>query len=260
VVTTEALLDNGLDVDSPVDCPAETVAGGRPFRNSGSFGLGQVPFSEAFARSCNTTFVLGAEVLPDGALVEAAETFGFNLDYSIGVPAVLGSFPDPQSPEEVTSAAIGQGRVEASPMHMASVAAAAANGTWRAPWLAPDLEGGEGETIELTEEATAALPEVMRLAVTEGTGIAADIPGQDVRGKTGTAEFGNEDPLETHAWFIGFRGDLAFAVLVEGGGEDQVAVTGGAAAAPVARTFLDGVPDPAAQPEAPPDAEGGTSD
>ncbi|OWY61928.1 hypothetical protein B7486_61150 [cyanobacterium TDX16] len=91
----------------------------------------------------------------------------------------------------------------------------------------------------------------MRKAVTEGTGEAANIPNQDVRGKTGTAEFGNEDPLETHAWFIGFRGDLAFAVLVEGGGEDHVAVTGGAAAAPVARTFLDRVPDPEATPDPP---------
>jgi hypothetical protein len=260
VVTTQALLANGMDVDTPVDCPAETVAGGRPFRNSGSFGLGQVPFSEAFARSCNTTFVLGAEALPDGALLEAAETFGFNVEYSVGVPAVRGSFPPTESPEDATSAAIGQGRVQASPLHMASVAAAAASGTWRAPWLAPDLEGGDGESIELTDEAAEILPEVMRLVVTEGTGEAANIPNQDVRGKTGTAEFGNEDPLETHAWFIGFRGDLAFAVLVEGGGEEHVAVTGGQVAAPVARTFLDGVPDPAAQPATPPDDEGGTSD
>jgi cell division protein FtsI/penicillin-binding protein 2 len=235
------------------------VAGGRPFRNSGSFGLGQVPFSEAFARSCNTTFVLAAEQLPEGALTAAAEDMGFNVEYRVGVPAVRGSFPPPDSPQDLTSAAIGQGRVEASPLHMASVAAAAGSGTWNAPFLTPDLEGGEGESIELSEEAAELLPTVMRLAVTEGTGEAADIPNQDVRGKTGTAEFGNEDPLETHAWFIGFRGNLAFAVLVEGGGEEHVAVTGGAAAAPVARTFLDRVPDPDAQPIAPPeDLEAGT--
>lgn len=269
VVTTEALLADGMDLDTPVPCPADTVAGGRPYRNSGGFGLGDVPFAEAFARSCNTTFVLGAEQLPDGALGEAAETFGFNVDYSVGVPAVRGSFPPPQSPEEATAASIGQGRVEASPLHMASVAAAAATGTWRAPTLVLDDEAEQGggseagedqPTRELTDEATEALPGLMRLAVTEGTGEAADVPGQEVAGKTGTAEFGNNDPLETHAWFIGFRGGLAFAILVEGGGEDEVSVTGGQAAAPIARTFLDSVPDPAAQPATPPDDEGGTSD
>jgi hypothetical protein len=236
VVTTVALLANGMDVGSPVQCPADTVAGGLPIRNSGGFGLGQVPFSEAFARSCNTTFALGAEALPDGALHDAAELFGFDVPYSVGVPAVRGSFPETGSSEELVAASIGQGRVEASPLHMASVAAAAAGGTWHAPWIVEDDHGGEGQAVELPEEGAAALPDLMRLAVTEGTGTAVDIPGQDVRGKTGTAEFGDEDPPETHAWFIGFRGDLAFAVLVEGG------ASGGSVAAPVARTFLDAVP------------------
>jgi cell division protein FtsI/penicillin-binding protein 2 len=72
----------------------------------------------------------------------------------------------------------------------------------------------------------------MRLVVTSGTGTAANVPGQPVFGKTGTAEFGNANPPSTHAWFIGFRGDLAFAVLVEGGG------VGGSVAAPIAARFL----------------------
>jgi cell division protein FtsI/penicillin-binding protein 2 len=58
------------------------------------------------------------------------------------------------------------------------------------------------------------------------------VPGRRVAGKTGTAEFGEADPPRTHAWFVGFSGDLAFAVLVEGGG------VGGRVAAPVAGRFL----------------------
>jgi cell division protein FtsI/penicillin-binding protein 2 len=57
-----------------------------------------------------------------------------------------------------------------------------------------------------------------------------------VAGKTGTAEFGTATPPQSHAWFIGFRGPLAFAVIVEGGG------VGGQVAAPIAARFLAAVP------------------
>jgi cell division protein FtsI/penicillin-binding protein 2 len=71
----------------------------------------------------------------------------------------------------------------------------------------------------------------MRQVVTEGTAAPAGLPA-GVGGKTGTAEFGSGSPLPTHAWFIGFRGDLAVSVLVEGGG------VGGRVAAPIAARFL----------------------
>ena len=85
----------------------------------------------------------------------------------------------------------------------------------------------------LPAEQVAQLRELMRAVVTNGTGGAvAGIPGGDVFGKTGTAEYGDEDPPETHAWFTGYQGDIAFAVLVEDGS------FGGTVAAPVAARFL----------------------
>ncbi|MDQ3354137.1 MAG: penicillin-binding transpeptidase domain-containing protein, partial [Actinomycetota bacterium] len=76
------------------------------------------------------------------------------------------------------------------------------------------------------------LRQLMFLVVRQGTATAAALPGEPVAGKTGTAEFGSARPPRTHAWFIGFRGDLAVAVLVEDAG------FGGSVAAPVARTFF----------------------
>lgn len=72
---------------------------------------------------------------------------------------------------------------------------------------------------------------MMRAVVTKGTAHGAGLPA-GTAGKTGTAEFGTGPKLDSHAWFMGFRGDLAFAVVVEGGG------MGGSVAAPVAAHFL----------------------
>jgi cell division protein FtsI/penicillin-binding protein 2 len=86
----------------------------------------------------------------------------------------------------------------------------------------------------LDAKVAGTLRTLMRQVVTEGTAAPAGLPGK-VAGKTGTAEFGTGDPLPTHAWFIGFRGDLAFAVVVEDGG------VGGRVAAPTAARFLRGL-------------------
>jgi cell division protein FtsI/penicillin-binding protein 2 len=77
------------------------------------------------------------------------------------------------------------------------------------------------------------LQALTRAVVTEGTAtVLRSVPGVPVSGKTGTAEFGEQVPPRTHAWFAGYSGDLAFAVLVEDGG------FGGAVAAPIAGELL----------------------
>jgi cell division protein FtsI/penicillin-binding protein 2 len=91
--------------------------------------------------------------------------------------------------------------------------------------------GGSDAPDPLGPKVASTLRALMRQVVSEGTAAPAGLPGK-VGGKTGTAEFGTGDPLPTHAWFIGFRGDLAFSVVVEHGG------VGGRVAAPVAARFL----------------------
>ena len=124
-----------------------------------------------------------------------------------------------------------------TPLHMASVAAAVASGAWHQPTL---IAGASATATVLALDSGVAqkLRTLMGLVVSDpkGTGIAAAVPGTPVSGKTGTAEYGRANPPATHAWFIGYRGGLAFAVLVEGGG------VGGKVAAPLAAKFLSQLP------------------
>ena len=234
VVTTAALLAAGVRPTDTVPCPPEASVGGRTFVNFESGALGPVPFSTAFAQSCNTAFVSLSPRVSGQALADAAASFGFGRSYEVGLPVGGGRFPAPEDEVEQAAASIGQGRVVASPVHLATVAAAVASGTWRPPRLQAGGAAPEGAALDPT--VTATLRQLMTAVVREGTGTAAARPGQEIAGKTGTAEFGAGDPPPTHAWFIGFRGPLAFAVLVEGGS------AGGRVAAPVAGRFLDALP------------------
>jgi cell division protein FtsI/penicillin-binding protein 2 len=250
VVTAGALLAGGLRPADPVDCPKEAKVGGRTFSNFEDEVLGQIPFSSAFAHSCNTAFVQQAAKRLDGDdLVATAARFGFGLDPSPGIPAVTSRVPSPSDRADLAAEAFGQGRVTASPLQMATVAATAAEGQWHHPTLVtgePGEQPGEGDgqaendsgasqpaksPDPLDPAVAKTLQTLMRQVVTEGTAAPANLPA-GTGAKTGTAEFGSGDPLPTHAWFIGFRGDLAFAVVVEGGG------VGGEVAAPVAARFL----------------------
>ena len=233
VVTATAVLQAGTTLDTPVDCPATLSVGGRSFRNDEGLGaLGTVPFRTAFARSCNTAFLSLAEDLPEGALRAAAELYGFGRTDLLPIAVEGGDVPEPQSDTEAAAAAIGQGRVEASPLLVASMSAAVATGTWQQPRLLP----GEGASTPLPAGVAEPLRTAMRAVVEQGTGVAADLPGTPVHGKTGTAHYGAGDPPPTHAWVAGFRGDLAFAVFAETG------TSGGSVAAPAAARFLAALP------------------
>jgi len=260
VVTTVALLASGVTPDQAVPCPPDAVVGGKRFTNFEGEAAPSIPFRRAFAISCNTAFVGLASHLSNAQLGAAAAEFGFGTPLSPGLPAVSARFPTPVDAAEHAAASIGQGRVTSSPLAMATVAAAADSGTWHAPHLlanpagaatAGAAGGGPSTTAAGAEPATTTagaapppldpavvqtLRQLMGEVVASGTGTPAQVPGgPPVAGKTGTAEFGPGNPPATHAWFIGFRGDLAFAVLVEGGG------VGGRVAAPLAARFLAGV-------------------
>jgi cell division protein FtsI/penicillin-binding protein 2 len=234
VITTAALLRDGLSVDQTVPCPATKVVDGRAFRNFEGGAAGDVPFRTDFAQSCNTAFVSLAGRLSRSALPETAKDFGLGEQLKLGLPAADGQVPEGETPVAREAMMIGQDRIVASPLIMAGVAGTVAAGRWHAPRLLDDDPKTTGPKLGDGEAAT--LRELMRSVVTSGTGTAlSGLPGF-VAGKSGTAEYGGGDPPPTHAWFIAFRGDLAGAVLVEGG------KAGGTVAAPIADRFLEALP------------------
>ncbi len=234
VVSTAALLRGGLSTSQTVPCPATKVVDGRSFRNFEGGAAGDVPFSTDFAQSCNTAFVSLAPRLRGSALTETARDFGVGAPLKLGLPAADGQVPEGETPVARAAMMIGQDKIVASPLIMAGVAGTVAEGRWRAPRLLASDPRTAGDALPDGEAAT--LRELMRSVVTSGTGTAlAGLPGF-VAGKSGTAEYGGGDPPPTHAWFIAFRGDLAVAVLVEGGR------AGGTVAAPIAARFLQQVP------------------
>ncbi|OOC54174.1 MULTISPECIES: penicillin-binding transpeptidase domain-containing protein [Nocardiopsis] len=223
VVSYSALLDGGMTTDAPMDCSKEYDPGGWTFTNAGGAAYGAQSMTEAFATSCNTALVQQVvERLDANTLQASAEQFGMNAPLDIGVPAFEPSFPTPEGRVLLGAQSIGQGQILTTPLHMATVPAAVADGSWRHPVLVKDpVREGTPEPRPITHAD--ALRTMMRAVVTEGT--AKSLPFQgEVHGKTGTAEYGTaedadeEGNLPSHAWMIGFKGDVAFAVVVEGGG------------------------------------------
>ena len=228
-MTATALLTAGtLTPDSPVPCPGTTVVDGREFENEDQFDLGTVPFRDAFAQSCNTTFIEQALELPDGALAAAAASYGVGTDWNLPVDVYGGAVPESSTGTTKAADAIGQGEVLMSPAQLALVAAGIGSGTPAAP---VEVVGGEAAGPAPQgpgQQVLDALRPMMREVVLSGTARALAGRGE-VYGKTGTAEFGSNTPPDAHGWFMGYQlagpqGDIAFAVLVEGGQSSSTAV------------------------------------
>ncbi|TQL94808.1 MecA-like transpeptidase family protein [Actinoallomurus bryophytorum] len=229
VITGAAVLDGGMSPGASVACPAVTVAAQRTIHNAGDFALGSVPLTRAFAESCNTTFARLGVTAGTHRLADAAKAFGFGSHFDPGVAAYSGDFPKDAQGNALAEASIGQGKVQATTLDMAVVAAAVGDGTYRSPRLVVEHLVGHREARRLPAAVAGGLRSMMGAVVSYGTAAHAHLPA-GTHGKTGTAEYGSAG--HTHAWFIGYRGDLAFAVYVERGGE------GGKVAAPIAARFL----------------------
>ena len=222
MITAGAALERDMATpNTMLPCPGSMDIGHRTIPNYGGFDLGTVPMSRAFASSCNTTFADLASQMPPRALNQAAAKYGIGADYQIeGLTTVTGSVPPTVDLAERTEDGFGQGKVVVSPFGMALAAATVAAGKTPVPQL---IEGRQtavsGDQAPISEKMLDGLRPMMRLVVTNGT--AKDLQGTgEVLGKTGEAEFNGG----SHSWFAGYRGDMAFAALIVGGGSSEYAV------------------------------------
>jgi cell division protein FtsI/penicillin-binding protein 2 len=240
VVSAAALLAGGLSPSATVACPPAVTVDGRRFTNvAGESASGAVPFTTDFAQSCNTAFIGLRDRVPAAALTDTAKRFGLGLDWTLGVTSYGGSVPTPATETERGAAMIGQGRVLASPLAMAVVAATVASGRGRTPTLVTGT--GQPPVSAQPPAADARVIGQLRtlMAQTVARGTATGLRGSATGAKTGTAEFGGTPAaggqLPTHSWMVAYRGDLAVAVLIENGS------TGARTAGPVMKRFLDAV-------------------
>ncbi len=256
IVTATAGLESGkVKMDDSFEYVTEAAADGRMIKNSHDQVCGGT-FVESFAKSCNSVFApLGMEV-GEEKLTATAEKFGFNRPPAIfnqettdliGPP--VPTIPQPgEYNNEVGVSAIGQGKVQATPLLMASVAQTIANGGTSMPTPIthePELQPELKPVRVASQKVAQQVADLMVAVVTSGTGNAAAIAEGQVAGKTGTAELGpsgetddeGEAILNEDAWFAGFapanKPRLAVGVMIINATGD-----GGTVAAPIAGAVL----------------------
>ena len=263
VVTAAAALDAGVitDLDEPTRSPDPYTLPGTTTRlTNESDGCVDLSLREAFKWSCNTVFAkLGVDVgVRD--MTATAQGFGFN-DTKLRIPfsVARSTFDTTLDRAQLALSSIGQYNTRATPLQMAMVAGAVANGGQvREPYLVERTVRAGGATVrtagsrpvrQAMKASTAArLRELMTQVVTEGTGTNAAIPGAVVGGKTGTAQHGILNSGTPYAWFVSWaQGDtdiqpkVAVAVVVEDGSVARGDITGGGMAAPIARAVMEAV-------------------
>lgn len=265
MVDSLAMLRNGMTPDSKVECTPTLTVDGRTFKNAEGYpadSLGSVTLRDAFAHSCNTAFISARDSVSQAQLESAATSLGVAVEApGLGAAAFLGSVPGEAEGTEHAASMIGQGKVLLSPLAAAVMAGSVAKGAQVSPVMVlnPDANAGDptapadggSPTADgaapsssapapakksdkpVSAAEAAALADMMRAVVTSGhAGFLASVPGAPVGAKTGTAEFGNENPPKTHAWIVAVHGDLAVAVFVEDGG------LGATTSGPLLKEFL----------------------
>lgn len=233
IVSTAALLNTGqVGVNTAIPCSASNPVGGEKFTNDPPVP-NRGTFRADFANACSTAFA-GLSLRMSGKDLKAtAAGFGLGKPWQLPLKAFAGTIRSPSNQAELAEDTIGTGSVKVSPLDMAIAAAVVQSGTWHPPSLVTDPpDPGLTPTVPFGPKVVSALQALMRSAVTSGAGQAANVGNMPVYGQVGSTPYGSTGLRET--WFVGFQGNVAFAVL-------ELTRSPGTSAAPLAGQFLDGL-------------------
>ncbi|WP_018157506.1 peptidoglycan D,D-transpeptidase FtsI family protein [Demetria terragena] len=213
---------------------------------------GRTTMEHALEISCNTYFGQLGMDLGQTTLREQANKFGFGKAIEVPMTATPSIFPPELNEPQLAQSAIGQFDVRATPLQMAMVSAAIANGGKEMnPFLVRNVRDKDLDVISTTDpkefaspisgDTASSLTSMMQRVVTNGSGKNAQIPGVKVAGKTGTAQTAANKAADV--WFTGFapadNPKIAVAVVVEEGGTMAQEASGGAVSAPIARKVME---------------------
>ncbi len=230
----------------------QVIIDGKPFKNTGGVAHGKIGLSRALEVSSNVVFAQIGVELGFRKLKDMALRAGFEKKIDFDFPVAKSRFPyNDMGKSDMAASAIGQGKIQVTPLHMALITGAVANGgVMMRPYIVDKITDKNGKTIKdfgsqafirmMDDETANAVASMMENVVKKGTGGNASIKGVRVAGKTGTAEneLTSRQKNSEHAWFVGFapveNPRIAVAVILEYSGS-----TGGAVAAPIAGKIME---------------------
>ncbi|MEU6233020.1 penicillin-binding transpeptidase domain-containing protein [Kitasatospora sp. NPDC047058] len=218
IVTSAALLEAGVNPDTVVPCPVKS-SNPKAIPNSFPDAYPTNTLQQDFMISCNTAFIdQGLASLKPGALTSTAkDVFGIGLEWKTGLPNTDGRVPDAgTNKDEQAMQSIGQGKIQMNPLAIASITATVQSGEFKQPILVADLPQQKAAR-NLSPDAVGKLKAMMAATAKDGTAKAVMNGITDNAGaKTGSAEATGIDT--TNSWFTAYRGNLAVAAEVQGGG------------------------------------------
>lgn len=251
IITSLSYLREKGRIDSyHYDCKGELTIGEHTIHCYAGTVHGNETFREAFASSCNTSFAQIGLELGANALEKTSNDLLFNAKLPVELTYKKSEFQLDSTAGDATimQTSFGQGETLVSPMHMALITCAIANGgTLMKTYMIDHIENNNGDLVSttkpkayrtlMTPEEAQVLSELMEQVVTSGTASKLNDHSYTAAGKTGSAEFYKEDgSIGTHSWFVGFSNvdqpDIVVCVLAEGAG------TGSSVAVPIAEKIF----------------------
>lgn len=260
LVVASAAFESGLYTpQSKIANPASFTLPGTStaITNSGEGRCGgakTVSIATALKLSCNVPFAQLGIALGQAAIAKQAKAFGFGEALSIPLKATPSTYPENLDDAQTGLTSFGQFDVRVTPLQMAMISAAIANGgVEMKPYLVDQIFTSnltlleEGKPTQLRRSISTSTAErikqMMIAAVASGVSSNAQIKGISVAGKTGTAENGVKDPYTL--WFTGFAPSdkplVAVAVVIEDGGGKGQSGRGNTLAAPIAKKVMEAV-------------------